>query len=89
MSKFTEAVKRGLEGFTHESVGPCPGCPEEHEDEEGHFSWTSCDVCDSGLAGDRFAAHARDAEGNIIHLEICVDCLQYIANGEEPGRARV
>jgi len=85
MSKFTEAVERGLKGFTHESVGTIPDCGECSEGEDGgFFSWSACDVCDSSLGGDRHAAHACDEDGNVIHLDICVDCLVYIANGEEP-----
>lgn len=85
MSAYTDAVERGLEGFTHESVGSSEGCDQCPEGEdEGHFSWESCEVCGAGLGGTRYAAHACDAEGNVVHLEICVDCLAYLANGEEP-----
>ena len=84
MSKFTNAVERGLSGYTHESVGKSEGCEQCLEFDEAFFSWQSCEVCGSSLGGDRYPAHACDAEGAIIHLDVCVDCLQYIANGEEP-----
>jgi hypothetical protein len=89
MSDFVDAVERGLE---HVSVGylpyaDCGDCPEEQNEDvgdEGFFSWQSCDCCGSHLGGDRFAAHGIDSGGNGIHLDICVDCLVYIANGDEP-----
>jgi len=61
--------------------------------DEGSFSWESCDSCGSGLGGSRHKAHAihREAFGpdakqpdNVIHIEICVDCLIWHANGELP-----
>jgi hypothetical protein len=88
-SKFANAVEIGLEGLSHGSVGLCSGCSDcpvcdGEESDEGHFSWQSCEVCGSSLGGDRYAAHALDKDGNLVHLEVCVDCLAYIANGEEP-----
>ena len=85
MSRFTKAVDRGLDGYTNESVGLCEGSEQcEGETEEGSFSWHSCDICGSSLGGDRFPAHAVDANGDIEHFDICTDCLLYLANGEEP-----
>ena len=52
--------------------------------DEGGFSWQDCDSCGSSLGGDRFSAHARDKDGNWIHLDICADCLFFHANGDEP-----
>lgn len=60
---------------------------------EGHFSWLPCDGCGSGLGGQRFPLHgvvadtmdeAREADKEITHFDVCVDCLMYHANGEEP-----
>lgn len=51
--------------------------------DEGNFSHSSCDTCGSHLGGDRYASHAL-LDGEIIHMESCVDCLMYIANGETP-----
>lgn len=45
---------------------------------EPSFSQQSCELCGSELGGDRYAAHGRDQADNIIHLEICVDCVQVI-----------
>ena len=89
MSAYTQAVKSGLEGLDFVSVGyiehdKCSECPEEQNGDEGHFSWSACGVCNSSLGGDRFAAHGMDTDGNLVHLDVCVDCLQYIANGTEP-----
>lgn len=84
MSKFTEAVEQGLEGLDFVSTGTCPGCNECPTIDEPHFSWSPCDCCNSSLGGDRHAAHGKDKDGNLVHLDICVDCLMYIANGDEP-----
>jgi hypothetical protein len=48
--------------------------------DEGSFSWRPCELCGSTLGGDRFIAHT----GRGDHLEICADCLVYLANGEVP-----
>jgi hypothetical protein len=56
--------------------------------EEGHFSWSSCDTCDSGLGGNRETAHLWNGkhgdEEQMIHCNICVDCLCFFANGDLP-----
>lgn len=72
----------------------CPQCPtraSDDEGDEGSFSWSDCDTCGSHLGGDRHAAHglvspkkyARRTE--LIHLDVCTDCLFFIANGDLPG----
>ena len=102
MSAFTEAVERQLGGVEHLSAGACAGCEECGLDEdacqanieiasEGSFSRHRCDGCGTRLGGTRYAAHGivmplgKQAR---IHLNVCVDCLAYIANGEEPGEWR-
>ena len=66
---------------------------EQQTWDEGGFSWSECDSCSSTLGGNRFSAHALHHEAfgpnakqpnNIHHIEICVDCLMFHANGEEP-----
>lgn len=52
--------------------------------DEGGFSWQHCDTCGSGLGGMRYAAHAFDHKKSPVHLDVCGDCLNYIANGDEP-----
>jgi hypothetical protein len=88
MSKFTDAVEQGTEGLDYLSTGYashdlCDECLEE-QDDEGFFSWSSCDCCGSSLGGTRYAAHGRDKDGNLVHLDVCSDCLMYLANGDEP-----
>jgi hypothetical protein len=51
--------------------------------DQGSFSWSSCDVCESSLGGDRYPAHYMYGK-KIGHLLVCVDCLAYGANGEAP-----
>lgn len=53
--------------------------------DEPSFSHSSCDTCGSSLGGNRYAAHYMDTDKQIGHLEICSDCVQYIANGELPA----
>ena len=54
-------------------------------EDEGSFSWSQCDACGSSLGGDRYAAHGfLKGTREIIHLDVCVDCLLYLANGDEP-----
>ena len=105
MSRFTEAVKAGLNGLEYVSTGPCPGCekcglkdltdadedPDRYElAGEPSFSWRECDTCRSRFGGDRHPAHGvipEDSDflpGELVHLNICTDCLMFIANGDEP-----
>lgn len=56
---------------------------------EPSFSWSSCGICGSHLGGDREVWHAvfEDASmgDDILHFnDACVDCVIYIANGDEP-----
>ena len=49
---------------------------------EAFFSWRSCDLCQSGLGGDRYDIEAyetleeaqTDKVNNKYELEVCVDC---------------
>ena len=50
---------------------------------EANFSSTQCDGCGSNMGGDRHPAHTL-LEKEWIHIEVCTDCLMYIANGDEP-----
>ncbi len=97
MSAYTETIDRNLKGCKAVSVGHCPGCsdcPDEQDEavgDEGGFSWSGCDCCGSSLGGDRYAAHfiILNDKGSVVgqpihHMEVCVDCLCYLANGDEP-----
>lgn len=60
--------------------------------DEGGFSSRGCGICDSGLGGDLYKWHAiagepgDDLKGrDILHFDdACVDCVMYLANGDEP-----
>jgi len=54
--------------------------------DEGGFSRVFCGSCGSEISGDRYAAHAwiDDEREILVHLNVCVDCLRYIANGDIP-----
>jgi hypothetical protein len=70
----------------------CSSCEDFDAEvgDEGSFSWSSCDACGSSLGGTRHAAHglispkkyAKRTE--VIHLDVCTDCLFYTANGDLP-----
>lgn len=95
MSKFLEAVKRNVGDLTVDP-GACPGCdgcglsdvhdmnhPAYELAGEPSFSWRRCDGCGSRLGGDRYPAHCV-IDGHIEHMSICVDCVMFHANGDEP-----
>ena len=88
MSAFTDAVELELAGVEAVSVGGCEGCDDCGTGEpEAAFSWSSCDGCGSTFGGDRYPGHGL-IDGEMYHLELCVDCVQYIANGDEPDEWR-
>ena len=52
--------------------------------DEGGFSWHDCELCGSPLGGDRYAAHGWSMDDELIHYDICPDCLFTTANGDVP-----
>lgn len=77
----------------------CPNCQYDHnmsprafysayqKDEipdESSYSNARCDCCGLYLSGDRYVAHHVTADSKVSHLEICGDCLCYLANGDIP-----
>lgn len=91
---FIEQVSHFCKGLNvcSGATPACPSCNLDEDEEycdEGHFSWSSCDSCGSTLGGTRFIAHGtcRDEDGKfqLIHLDICVDCLMYHEYGTLPG----
>lgn len=77
------------------SSGQCPGCEECVESgetyDEASFSWCQCGICGSTLGGDRYVWHWINGGdqygkgGEIVHeSDMCVDCLMFEANGDEP-----
>lgn len=79
---FVVAFSDGSDGMTFFSSGRNPICedcnpdmdPDFDYDAEKFFSSLPCDVCNRGLAGDRLPAHAIDQQGELLHLDICLDC---------------
>jgi hypothetical protein len=74
-----ECLAACREGF---QVGWESGCfPDEPS-----FSWASCGICGSTLGGDREVWHGiDDLTGTLYHFgNACVDCIIYLANGDEP-----
>ena len=100
MSAFTEAVEHYLDGLKHVGTGAIRhDCGECYQDDslsdddwsdsanEAGFSWSQCDGCGSTLGGSRHPAHGwTEINGReiLVHLDICTDCLMYLANGDEP-----
>ena len=79
-------LDRYLRGITHLSVGPLPDdCPEcedlcvdgDHDRWDPWFSWYSCEACGSTLGGMRYPIHGVMDE-QIVHMEVCEDCVQII-----------
>lgn len=72
MSKFTDAItKRGNDDLMYDG-------------EELGFSWQECECCGSVLGGNRFKACKIDSSKELEEYSVCTDCINYIANGEEP-----
>jgi hypothetical protein len=100
MSAFTDAVAREMDRIIAVCTGSyledCAGCPNgleyydgvHYPDDSTHFSWTPCDCCGSQLGGDREVCHGL-IDGELWHGNACMDCVAYLANGEEPDDWRV
>jgi len=87
-------------GRNHKCDECCVGIADDQRDgnsileDEGHFSWSACEGCGSEFGGNRYAAHGiipvlmgANADRRVetmIHMDVCADCLAYIANGQEP-----
>jgi hypothetical protein len=71
--------------------GECEDFDPEIGD-EGHFSWRDCEACGADKGGNRHAAHGlisltpkgRGKRKHLIHLDVCTDCLFFVANGDLP-----
>jgi len=93
-----EAGTNGLEFISTGINSKCTECQciygyeNEHEFEiavenqdvldEGSFSNSYCDICGSMLGGDKFIAHGINKDEELVHLEICVDCMYYNEYGQ-------
>ena len=93
---------KGINGISPGAAACCPECVSAYGiDDTGDtdamqeqlytmcepsFSWSQCDSCGSRLGGDREEAHGFDSDGQLYHLSICVDCVIFHANGEEPAQ---
>ena len=65
--------------------GECGGDDVCYCADEPSFSWSRCESCGSTFGGDRFNAHGIITEtDNLIHFRMCVDCVMFHANGDEP-----
>ncbi len=94
---YQEKVHKETSGYNHFCTGGASSCiicnPEgldgdtynAHNENEGSFSSCPCELCNSHLGGDRHAAHGIEGPAhnfNVIHYDICVDCLYYIEYGQ-------
>ena len=75
-----------------EGTVPCDESDvEKHSHDE--FSVSQCDCCGSRLAGSRYPAHGiiQDGpqKGEALHLDICEDCVFFLAYGDEPDNSHV
>ena len=85
MYTVTRVSDEGQEILDTLATGYCPGCPEcPTEDQiglaedEGYISRFPCDMCGDDLLGMRYAAHALDREGAVLHFDVCADCFDRI-----------
>ena len=61
------------------------GCCSGEVFSEASFSHRPCQVCGSHLGGDREVIHWIGTDGKLLHDDgACVDCVLYLANGDEP-----
>ena len=49
---------------------------------EGNFSHSPCDECNTPFGGNSFIAHGIDSDGELIHFSICEDCSMEFAGNE-------
>ncbi len=80
-----EAHTKDLKAFSVGASERCDSCGPFAD--EGFFSWRGCDSCGSTLGGNRYPAHYIE-DGEILHCDVCEDCLFFHANGEEPEEWR-
>ena len=87
LDEYLEDYEQGLEGFGPLAVGHgAPDCDEcdLKEEADGDFRHAGCDLCNQG-ACDVYPAHAQlEGSDEWVHFDICEDCVQLAANGEEP-----
>jgi len=83
---YKNRVERGLKGIEFVSSGFNSRCNEcknngsSEDNTESFFSWYRCESCSSSLGGDRYPAHGI-ISGELIHLDICIDCYYYLVYG--------
>lgn len=64
-------------GYITESVFE-QAVSEEVVLDEGSFSWSPCEVCNTSLGGNSYLAHGFDKDDNLIHFRVCIDCFYEI-----------
>lgn len=72
-------------GIDHNNIAEVQNFKQDIETEaildEGSISRSACDLCGTTLQGQRFIAHGRDENEDIVHLDICVDCVDKVNKG--------
>jgi hypothetical protein len=97
---FCAAVDEHTEGLTHVSSGACPTCEECQAlygmtadeissaqesgalPDEPHIG-RHCDTCGVSCQQSLYDGHAL-ADGALVHLAMCADCVCWFANGDLP-----
>lgn len=79
--KHAKQILAGEKRETQDGYDLVCACEENCE---GNFSWSSCDLCDSNLGGDRHRAALikPGTKEEPIYLDVCSCCIEYIANGD-------
>lgn len=93
-AEYEAAYEHGVDGLSAISSGACSSCRGccdnyDYNDEteefqitlDPWFSKSACEVCGSRLGGNRSPLHGVDGYQDIIHLDVCDDCVYYTAYG--------
>ena len=88
--EYQERFNAGMEGITSFSSGRSQSCdecyncdcePDECEcPSEPSFAKDPCEICITCFGGDSYDAHGL-IDGNIVHIQVCEDCLYYAEYG--------
>jgi len=81
VSKVMRSIKCE-EFLTHNEVNCCTMIDSE---DEGSFSMSGCDCCQTGLGNTVYACHGYAPKTNeVLEIgDVCGECLCYFANGDD------
>ena len=93
---FKTTVDNYMKGIQFPSVGAMADCPdcglagEEHPTQKELVVASQpvhrdrpCECC-GGDPGYRYPSHGLDPKSGMVHMDLCVDCVIYLAHGDLP-----